>query len=1003
MASTQPLRMSGMNSGLDTESIISALTANSKLKITKQERQLLKYKATQDAYRDVISKFQNIQKKYFDILNKNSNLKGSTMWSQFSAKTMVNGEEKKMSGVNIKTSINSIASSYSVKVKNTATQSKLKGNSLSDGAVVDTSKFSAGENYGMTVTVGDETKNITFDGGATSEETLKNINDALSEAFGDSNTSSTSGKGMVYVDDSGKMISRAGKGITMSGASAFKSNAVLDLAGIKSGKNSISVRVGDETVDISFQTIESGYFDEIFDESGKLKEETALDTDEQKAKLKLYNEVKADYVEKQKFEEYEAWEKAATTEEKEALKNQAFDKASKEQEEKYLTKYLAKEYDAYRAEEKEAGREPSNFDDWKAANYKAEDGNALNDSFKEYYKDYALDKDLWSGVSYKEYESFKEFKGTVTEESVTASLTSEDIVNHYNESSLNNSVGAAVTESGVELDVEVKNGKATITAVKTAKAQEIENIDLNNAATGSNTVTLNANGESVDITFDTLAKGHFDDLFDGDGNLKDEATLTTEQKEKLAVYKEAEASYIEENGEEVKDIMTADDVVAHYNKTSLKEALEDANDSNNLDYKITIKNGNASITADIKTELSVAVTAGGGSTNDFGVQQAQNSVTQISNSTKLSDLGLTADANGKYNFSINGENFSFDGETTVKEMMRNVNASDAGVKMTYSSLDNAFAITSSDYGVNSSVEVSDGGEGLLSAIGLTGGSYTQGTNLEVTINGMDLESNGNSIEADGTTFTFSGVEAGTEFDVEIDKNNTAVKDTIKAFVEDYNKLIEDVYKYYDEKPDEDYYFLADQDKEDLALSETQEEKWEEKAKQGLLYHDSLINTVMTNLRMSLMGSVEAADGKLISLSSLGITTATDYKEHGKLELDEEALDAAIAEYGDDISKLFSDEEDGIMVKFDKALEAAVGTTGDKGTLINKAGLASGSSATDNDIYNQMKRVTDKIKSLEKRYESEQSRLWKKYSAMESMLANLNNQQSSFMSYFGGGM
>ncbi len=1000
MASTQPLRMSGMNSGLDTESIISALTANSKLKITKQERQLLKYKATQDAYRDVISKFQNIQKKYFDILNKNSNLKGSTMWSQFSAKTMVNGEEKKMAGVSIKTSINSVASSYNVKVKNTATQSKLKGNSLSDGAVVDTSRFADGESYGMTVTVGDETKNITFNGGATGEETLSNINDALSEAFGESNTSSTSGKGMVYVDDSGKMISRAGKGITMSGAAAFQSNAVLDLAGIKSGKNSISVRVGEETVDISFQTIENGYFDEIFDESGNLKEETSLDT-EQKNKLKLYNEVKDDYVEMKRYEEFEAWKESATPEQLTALKDEAFEKAAEKQKTERLDKFLNKEYTAYVKEAAKDGSDALQFEEWKAANYSDDPDNQLNKDFEEYYKDYALDKDMWSQATYNQYESFKELRGTVTEENVTA--TAEDIVNHYNQSSLNNSVGKAATESGVEIDVEVKDGKATITAVKTAKAQEIENIDLNNAATGSNTVTLNANGESVDITFDTLAKGHFDDLFDGDGNLKDEATLTTEQKEKLAVYKEAEASLIDEKGEGFKDSMTADDVVAHYNKTSLKEAVEEANDNNNLDYKIAIKNGNASITADIKTEVTVAVTAGSGSTNDFGVQQAQSSVTQISNSTKLSDLGLTADANGKYNFSINGESFSFDGETTVKEMMRNVNASDAGVKMTYSSLDNAFTITSSDYGVNSSVEISDGGEGLLSAIGLTGGDYTQGTNLEVTINGMDLESNGNSIEADGTTFTFNGVEAGTEFDVEVEKNNTAVKDTIKAFVEDYNKLIEDVYKYYDEKPDEKYYFLADQDKEDLALSETQEEKWEEKSKQGLLYHDSLINTVMTNLRMSLMGSVEAADGKLISLSSLGITTATDYKEHGKLELDEEALDAAIAEYGDDISKLFSDEEDGIMVKFDKALEAAVGTTGDKGTLINKAGLASGSSATDNDIYNQMKRVTDKIKSLETRYESEQNRLWKKYSAMESMLASLNSQQSSFLSYFGGGM
>ena len=62
------IRMSGMNSGLDTEAIIKALTANSKLKITKQERNILKYKAQQDAYRDVISKLTNLKSSYFDIL-----------------------------------------------------------------------------------------------------------------------------------------------------------------------------------------------------------------------------------------------------------------------------------------------------------------------------------------------------------------------------------------------------------------------------------------------------------------------------------------------------------------------------------------------------------------------------------------------------------------------------------------------------------------------------------------------------------------------------------------------------------------------------------------------------------------------------------------------------------------------------------------------------------------------------------------------------------------------
>ena len=941
----QPLRMGGLNSGLDTESIINALTANSKLKITKQERQLLKYKATQEAYRDVISKLQNVQSKYFDILNKKTNLKGSTMWSQFSSKTIVDGVEKNIAGLNVSTSINSVAGSYKVKVNNTATQSKLRGTSLSAGATLDMDQFADGGDYGMTVTVGDETKNISFKGGASEADTLSNINEALSEAFGESNASAAgAAQGLVYVDNSGKFVSRAGKGITVSGVGTMESTASLDLSNIKSGNNSISVRVGDEVINLSFQTIEEGYFDEIFDDNGEVKTDL---TEAQKAKADLYEQVKADYIEKQKYDEYLAWKETATDEDKALLKENAFAKASEEHRKEYLDKYLSKEYISY-TENLAEGETQLNFEDWKSANFVDGDmDNELYAGFHDYYYDktelsdeqiaerdekiavltkdhndamqseydsiylkqceengteplsydewyaennfdevlqeeiqkindsykpeqgYELDKALWEGATYNEYEAYKDQLGTVTDENVT--FTNDDIVDHYNETSLNNSIGAAETKSGIKLSVAVEGDNATITAA------------------------------------------------DKDGN-----------------------------------------------------------------------------------EVNVSVTASMGSANNFGAVEAKNSISQISNSTVLSDLGLTADANGKYNFKINGVDFSFTADTNVKDMMRTVNASDAGVKMSYSSLDNAFTVTSSEYGVNSQITVEDGGEGLLSALGLSAGAtYTQGTNLEVEINGTILESDGNKIEADGTTFTFTGVEAGSEFDVEVSKDNSAVAETLKEFVEDYNKLIEEVYKYLDEEPDDDYYFLADQDKEDLQLSEKQEEKWEEKAKLGLLYHDSTISSVMSKLRVSLMGSIEAADGSTLSLATLGITTATDYKEHGKLVLDEEKLASAIEEYGDDISRLFSDKENGIMVKFDEALESAVGTTGDKGTLINKAGLATGSSSTDNYIYDQMKRITSKISSLETRYESEQSRLWKKYSAMESMLANLNNQQSSFMSYFGG--
>lgn len=921
------IRMSGMNSGLDTESIIKALTANSKLKITKQERNILKYQAQQEAYRDVISKLTDLKKSYFDILKKDSYLAGGTMWNKYSAKTLVDGTEKNIQGVAVSTTINSAAGNYKVKVNKTATQSKITGSSLSDGAKIDAGALTSGESYGITVTVGEDTKNITFTAGNSAEETIKNINDKLSEAYGESNSSAAGGsKGLVYVDDSGKFVSRAGKGISISGIGTMTGSNTLDLSGIKTGSNTLTFQAGEEVVNVSFQTLSSDYFNEIFDEDGNIKD----DADEEK--VALYNQIKDDYVESKKYEEYTAWADTATEDDKQALLDKAFAKAEEAQYNKYLDKFLSGKYDEYKAEggdedfdawkaanyadkdennalykefaadyydvkltdeqkaareaeldtflqekyaEAKADGETAEFEDWKAANFKDKDSNnalyaefkAIDDEKYPTHIGYQLDKDMWSAVSYKEYDAYKEELGSVSEDNLT--ITQQNIVDHYNATSIKNSIGSLETKEGVKFSVEINGGSAVVTA-------------------------------------------------------------------------------------------------------------ED-------------KDGNAQ---------NISVTSAAGSTNNFGATAATTSVSQISNTTTLANLGIDADEDGNYSFTINGVDFTFSGDTTVNEMMKKVNGSDAGVKMAYSSLENAFTVTSTEYGTGSRIDISADGQGLLAGIGLMAGSqYSAGTNLEVEINGRILESDGNSIEADGTTFTFTEGSEGAEFTVNIEKDTAAIADTIKGFVEQYNKAIKEIYEYLDQEPEKKYYFLADADKEDLELTEKQEEQWEEKAKKGVIYHDSTISNAMTTLRMALMGTVEGADGKDFSLASLGITTATDYNEHGKLMIDEDKLNAAIAANSDDIAKLFSDKENGIMKKFADALEGAVGTTGDKGTLINKAGLATGSTAKDNEIYELIKRTTQKISSLTERYENEQDRLWKKYSAMEKMLSSLNSQQSSFSSYF----
>ena len=457
-----------------------------------------------------------------------------------------------------------------------------------------------------------------------------------------------------------------------------------------------------------------------------------------------------------------------------------------------------------------------------------------------------------------------------------------------------------------------------------------------------------------------------------------------------------------------KDTLNADDfklsnedLAAYANKYELNKAIGNVKLSDGTGLNI---DENGIVTAANGKKLSVA--ADPATQNTFGASTARTTTAQVTTATTLKDLGVEDSAT----FTINGTKFTFTSDYTVAKMMSEINASkNAGATMTFSTLTNSFALSSSGYGTAASIEFSaengSAGAELLSTLGLTSGTLTQGRNLQLEVNGETIETSSNSFTADGTTMTFTSAAQGAEFSYEVKKDNSSAIDAIKSFVEDYNKLIEEVYGQLDQKPNSDYYALTDDDIEDMDLSEKQQEKWEEKAKQGLLYNDSTVSTVMQKMRSVLYSTVKTADGQTFSLFSMGITTSDDWGDHGKLELDETKLEAAFDQYADQIADLFAgttvDEKGntvktGIMHKLDDVLTGAVKTTGarkDKGTLVQLAGTKTGTSATDNSIYDQLKSISTLISSLETRYEKQQDRYWKQFSNLETMMGSLNSQTS----------
>lgn len=86
-------RVTGLVSNFDTDGIVKSMVKAEKIKVdrVKAKAQLLEWK--QEGYREVSSMLKGFQSKYFDLLNKESNLRFSSTYSTYKSKIMVNGEK----------------------------------------------------------------------------------------------------------------------------------------------------------------------------------------------------------------------------------------------------------------------------------------------------------------------------------------------------------------------------------------------------------------------------------------------------------------------------------------------------------------------------------------------------------------------------------------------------------------------------------------------------------------------------------------------------------------------------------------------------------------------------------------------------------------------------------------------------------------------------------------------------------------------------------------------
>lgn len=535
-----------------------------------------------------------------------------------------------------------------------------------------------------------------------------------------------------------------------------------------------------------------------------------------------------------------------------------------------------------------------------------------------------------------------------------------------------------------------------------AQPKEKVAISTGSVVTGVNAFQVEIGGKNVSVAFNGVSSTYYDSK----GQTGNEAILAEYKELKTAAYRK---SYNLADNEIVSDEQlekfnySNEQAAKDKNAASIKEALKGvAGYTFNFDGTYVTaadSNGNS-------VDFSMTSVEGG----TLGLTKASAS-NKINSGSTLSDLGFKPEADGTYKLNINGTEISLDKKSTISSMMSAVNKSAAGVTMTYSSLTNSFTLESKELGGAGKVEVGDTSLGrslgLVDDNGTVGAS--EGQNAIFEINGQEVYLNDNTYTLDGNTFTFNdNMTIGETYTVNIAKDSTTVKDALKKFVESYNKLIDDVYGYIGKSPAKDddgntYEPLTDAEKEEM--SEDEITKWEEKAKQGVLYNDSTVSTVMSQMRSALYTSVTLDDGSKFGIYNLGIKTSSEWSEHGKLQIDENAFDKAFENNEDAIIKLFTDSDTGMMKKLNSVIDGAVKSSGaanTRGTLVRKAGKADSSVTTDSTIYKEMVKMQDRLKELQDRYDTKEEYWWKVFTNMETAMADLNSQTSYISSYLGTG-
>lgn len=273
----------------------------------------------------------------------------------------------------------------------------------------------------------------------------------------------------------------------------------------------------------------------------------------------------------------------------------------------------------------------------------------------------------------------------------------------------------------------------------------------------------------------------------------------------------------------------------------------------------------------------------------------------------------------------------------------------------------------------------------------------KGDDAIIELNGATFVSNTNNFAINGLTIqvtekTDTAVTITTEADID------AVYNNIKEFFKEYNTLIMAMDTAYNADSSKGYEPLTSEEKE--AMTDDDIEKWEKKIKDSLLRKDSTLSSAASAMK-TLMNSAIEINGKKYSLASFGIKTQGYFdsgkNEKGVYHIDGDPDDTVSAGNDDKLKAMLASDPD-VVIEFFSKLSSKV--YDDLGKKMSSTKLSSMYT-----LYNDKQMATEyssyntKIKDKEDYITRMEDYYYKKFTAMETALAKLNQTQTSLSGFF----